>query len=323
MNLRRELLKTLSKAFAAGTVKNLKSQLKTFLRFCDLLQEECLPLSCQQLCLYIQYLSTLLTSPQSVRNYVCGVKTFHSMCNLPFPDYNNVLVRLTFKGVERSLQHVPHRAHPMSPELLCKIYQLLDMNVTTHVVIWCLFVFMFFLFARKSQFMCSSTHDIHVSKLVKRQDIQVSHQFLTVKFRWTKTRQSGGEPLIVPLSPITGSVLCPVLAYYKMLSLVSAPPSSPAFVLPSRTGLTPVVYEKFQKVLKCCVNVLGLDPSYFSSHSFRRGGASYAFACGVRGELIQRQGDWRSDAYKVYLDLSFPERVSVSNTMSRSLYNVH
>lgn len=33
-----------------------------------------------------------------------------------------------------------------------------------------------------------------------------------------------------------------------------------------------------------------------SGHSFRRGGASFALACGVSTDLIQSQGDWRSDA---------------------------
>ena len=46
---------------------------------------------------------------------------------------------------------------------------------------------------------------------------------------------------------------------------------------------------------------IGLDPNHYSSHSFRRGGATWAFKCGVSAELIQLQGDWKSDAYKLYL----------------------
>ena len=67
--------------------------------------------------------------------------------------------------------------------------------------------------------------------------------------------------------------------------------------------------------------MLGFDESNYSSHSFRRGGASFAFANGVDPILIQRQGDWLSDCFKVYLDLSVVERTSVNRTMSSSLTN--
>lgn len=43
----------------------------------------------------------------------------------------------------------------------------------------------------------------------------------------------------------------------------------------------------------------------YTGHSFRRGGATYAFRSGVPGELIQVMGDWKSDAYKRYFDFSF------------------
>jgi len=50
--------------------------------------------------------------------------------------------------------------------------------------------------------------------------------------------------------------------------------------------------------------MLDLDPQSFSPHSFRRGGASFAFECNVPGEFIKFQGDWRSDGYLVYLEMS-------------------
>ena len=60
--------------------------------------------------------------------------------------------------------------------------------------------------------------------------------------------------------------------------------------------------------LKQLLFIGGQDPSRFSSHSFRRGGACWALQCGVPGEVIQQFGDWKSDAYKDYLD-QIPRRV--------------
>ena len=39
-----------------------------------------------------------------------------------------------------------------------------------------------------------------------------------------------------------------------------------------------------------------LLPDNFSSRSFRQGGATFAFNCGVPTKFIKAQGDWRSDA---------------------------
>lgn len=308
-------------AFAPGSVKNLRCQLRKFLKFVELLGQECFPISVYNLCLYIQFLSCSLSSPQSIRNYVSGLKTIHLLFNVPFPDYNNMFIKLTFKGLEKRLQHVPRRASPMTPQILVQLYDLLDFSIIEHVVMWCLFLFMFFLFARKSQFMCNHVSDPHCVRLVKRDHIYVNEGSLCVKFVWTKTRQSGGDPLVVPLAPIPGSKLCPVSAYVTMIKSVPASSLSPAFILPSSTGLGPhpVMYHRFQTMLRELISVLGLDPRAYSSHSFRRGGASFAFSVGVPGELIQRHGDWRSDAYKLYLDTTVSQRLTVSHAMSRNV----
>ena len=50
-------------------------------------------------------------------------------------------------------------------------------------------------------------------------------------------------------------------------------------------------------------------------YRFRRGAASFAFRSGVPGELIQNFGDWASDAYKTYLEISLPVKVQVAEQM--------
>jgi hypothetical protein len=55
---------------------------------------------------------------------------------------------------------------------------------------------------------------------------------------------------------------------------------------------------------------MGLDPSRYSGHSFRRGGAIYTLAhrLGTDPLLIKRMGDdWSSDAYMDYIDPHTPE----------------
>ena len=48
---------------------------------------------------------------------------------------------------------------------------------------------------------------------------------------------------------------------------------------------------------------IGMDPSLYSGHSFRRSAASAAAAVGYTEHEIQLLGRWRSDAYKLYIDV--------------------
>ena len=54
----------------------------------------------------------------------------------------------------------------------------------------------------------------------------------------------------------------------------------------------------------------------YSPHSFRRGGDSFAFRCNVPAELIQRQGDWQSDAYLIYLEMSSAQKRRAVHSMA-------
>lgn len=304
-------------AFASGTVKNLKCQWSKFAKFCQLSGDDTMPVSTDRLCLYIQFLSRTLRSPQSIKNYVSGLKTLHLMLDLSFPSLSSLDVKLTIKGVEKSLKHVPFQATPVTPELLTQISRVLNLQDPVDIVFWCLFLFLFFLFSRKSQFLPDSLNKVDLFKIVCRRDVKYRDNMLYVTFRWTKTIQASGRVLIIPLAPISGSVLCPVSAYLNMIAEIPTKPSSPAFVLPG--SLNPVTYDKFQRVFKHIVSLLGLDQSAFSSHSFRRGGASFAFRVGVPPDLIKVQGDWASDAYRLYVQIGLPQRIQVAKYMAQAL----
>ena len=316
-SLKRDLRRTQRQAFASGTLQNLKCQWKKFSTFAALSGISNLPITTDELCLYIQFLTRTLSSPTSVRNYVSGLKTLHSMLHIPFPSSDDISIRLTLRGLDRSVSHVPKRAHPITVRILAQIYELIDLHDPFQCVVWTLFLFMFYLFSRKSQFVPVSCTPQHMSKLVCRQDVEFNNGVLQVTFYWTKTRQTGGEPLIIPLVPVPGSPLCPVSAYFNMLESVPARPNDPLFVVPTSGGLLrPIVYKMFHQILRAYLSTIGLDSSQYSSHSFRRGGATFAFSIGVSGELIQSQGDWRSDAYKVYLEMDISDRVKVAKTMA-------
>ena len=100
--------------------------------------------------------------------------------------------------------------------------------------------------------------------------------------------------LKIPVAAIPGSLLCPVM-YLNMIDLTPAPTYSPAFVFMKHKKLIPVNYPLFQSTLRKLINYIGKNPKQFSTHSLRRGGASWAFSSEIPSELIQLYGDWKSD----------------------------
>jgi hypothetical protein len=59
-----------------------------------------------------------------------------------------------------------------------------------------------------------------------------------------------------------------------------------------------------------------VDPSVYSAHSFRRGGASYAFELGLSPLQIKLRGDWASVAYERYVYISTGATFAVARALA-------
>ncbi|XP_033737479.1 uncharacterized protein LOC117325409 [Pecten maximus] len=304
-------------AFAEGTSRNLDIQWQAFFLFCEAFQREPLPVNTQTICLYIQFLSRSMKSPDSIRNYVSGVKTLHILTDTDYSQVRQFEVNLALRGVARLNPHCPHRASPITPRILLEFVKFINFSDPLHATLWCSFLLSFYVMIRKSNIVASSG-GFKPEQILLRQDISVQGDMLMVCLKWSKTNQFGKRKHVIPLIRIPSSKLCPVLAFHNMCDLVPAPPEAPAFSMPG-TRSKPISYSCFQKFLKFLIVQTGRDPALFSSHSFRRGGATWAFQSNVPGELIQLQGDWASDAYKIYLDHSLEQKMQVANFVKNSI----
>ena len=52
-----------------------------------------------------------------------------------------------------------------------------------------------------------------------------------------------------------------------------------------------------------------IDPTKYSGHSLRRGGATLAFTLGTDHSLIKFLGDWSSDVYLIYNEISMVDKL--------------
>jgi len=209
------------------------------------------------------------------------------------------------KGINREKSVLPNRKLPITPDILGAIKQCLRLQQPCDLIFWSTCLLAFFGMLRKSNLLPSSYTNFDHNKHFVRGDLAKSRAGLTLKMKWSKTIQFKERCVVLPLPCIPGHPLCPVTAITALLLLdPSATELTPLLSYPTPSGLCVYTQSLFTKRLRSLLSSLGLPSHKYSGHSFRRGGASWAFQSGLPGEVIQILGDWKSNAYKDYLSIS-------------------
>ena len=141
--------------------------------------------------------------------------------------------------------------------------------------------------------------------------------WLTLNF--TKTIQFGERTLNIPIIGIDGSVINPAAWWTLHNQLSPAPtPNTHAFAHRDASGtMTNLTHTTFVSFTKTMIQTSGLgDPAQFSGHSYRRGGATFAAACGAPDAWIKAAGDWTSSAYLRYVEISTGLRQSLATKVA-------
>lgn len=307
-----------SAAFSFGTRSNLRTQFRQYLLFCAFFKLSPLPTTLDVLCAYAQFLSRSI-QVSSIRNYLHGVKVFHLILGFPYDFSSNYVLQLTLQGLQRLKPHVPSRAPPMTPTILFRVAAVVNKSSPLEVVVFSTGLILFFLLARLGSVLPVS-QTFSKDTLLLRSSFSPCPSGLLVTFRHTKTIQFGKRLLHLPLLRIPGSPICPVSAFESAAFFHSGKPSAPVFQIPFRGSHIALTRSCFLTVFRQFLSRAGI-PNHvsFRGHSFRRGGATWAFQCGVPGELIQIFGDWHSDAYKVYLEFSMQSKLEFASRVTYGL----
>ena len=96
-------------------------------------------------------------------------------------------------------------------------------------------------------------------------------------------------------------------------------PDSQAFASIRSPDLILSIIPCFLKRLSAILSAIRPLAKDHACHSFRRGGASFAFYSGVPVELIKMLGDWHSDAVLLYLTVPLAIRLQSVNTIAKSI----
>ena len=308
-------------AFALGTYSNLQTQFRSYFGFCVYFHRTPLPADLDTVCGYVQFLSRSL-KPPSIANYMSGVKLLHILLGYEYGYADNIHLQLLIRGIKRLCPHTPRRAKPVVPVLLASVATVADTSSSLHLATVAVALLLFHTLARLGSILPASLKSKRNSFL-HGQDIGFTSYGMVVSLSHTKTIQFGERCLRIPLVARDGAT-CPVAAYFSHLRLLGrrkGRASSPAFVYRDSKGvvcwLTKSIFIKTFRDLAARAG--DSDPAAYSGHSFRRGGASWAFQAGLPGELIQVMGDWSSDAYRRYLEFNMRNKQHLHSVFSSGL----
>ena len=288
-----------SLCFAPNTRRAYSVHRRAYLHFCNLLSVPPVPATSDQLCMYAAFLARRLKY-NSVKQYMNIIRILHLEWNLPNPLSGNFHLNSTMRGIRRHLGDRVTRKAPITPHLLLALLSHLDVTTPEGANIWAAALLMFFGLLRRSNVLPSSHTSFDPALHLRRCDLEFTHTGLKLHIRWSKTIQFRSRELVIPLCRIPRHPLCPVRAAFQALHLTpDAPLEGPAFVIPYGPQYSPTTASRFVHIVKQHLSH-HCDTSQISGHSFRRGGASWAYARGVPIDTIRQLGDWASNAYMSY-----------------------
>ena len=219
--------------------------------------------------------------------------------------------------------HLPRRKAPLTPAMLLQFYCRLNIRDSAHLALWCALLVGFFSFFRTANLVPRSLEEFSTHQVLSRSSVTFASAGALLAVTRTKKRQTGDTALVVPVPRIPGSPLCPTAALLLLLNSVSAPASHPLFTYTTASLQHDcITATSLNNSVKHLASLVSLNPHDLSGHSLRRGGTTFAFQCGIPSELIKAQGDWRSDAYMLYLTLPLADRLVLSHVVSQHIQSL-
>ena len=152
-------------------------------------------------------------------------------------------------------------------------------------------------------------------------DIFWDDHSLKILVKWSKTLQSRDKVKIITLPSLGRAAICLLRAVKKLYKLYNPSNNLPLFQFKYPSGWKVLIDSKVRKTLSFLNSQLGYSPHYLTFHSFRRSGASLAFASHVPLQQMKMQGTWSSDCVWNYIHTNADNANQVASTFSK-LYSL-
>ena len=310
-----------SHTFAEATKGTYHTYCKAYFQFCELMGFNPLPDTTVIICQYAAFLAQSLKL-SLIRNYITIISLLHKEFSLPYPLQDNWAIRSLLQEIKHVKGGEISQKLPITLDILPRIRSRLNLQHSFDATFWAVCLVAFYGLFRKADLLPNSDQDYDPMKQFQFSDCGWHLWGILLQVRWSKTIQFRKRVVEIPLPCIPNSPIRPYQATRDVFEFTrAAPHSSHAFSwIDHRTLLIHcLTYHVFLTKLKSCLSSLGHDTSLYAGHSFRQGGASFAFQTGVPVELIKMLGDWKSDSVLLYLSVPLNIRLQAVNLPSKHI----
>ena len=293
-------------ASAPATNRARRCQANCYEQFCDSYNLDYLPCGPQRISTYVAYLSFFLVY-SSILNYLSGLSFYLKSRGKDGIDFTNFCIRSALNGARRMCGKGRGKSTGLFPKDLLCIFAKLDMSIFNNLVFWAATTLAFRCLLRASNY-CKSRHSLMVD------DLLFVKEGIVVKISSSKTNQFNEYVSEIPIFANSDSPLCPVKWICKMLSIRRPARGDNLFLLSIKGNWKPMSAVWFNKMLKMYCTLPKV-----SSHSLRRGGASYMLQLKFKLPEVKQRGLWKSACVFEYLSLRTDQAMVRDKIFSLSL----
>ena len=251
-----------------------------------------------------------------IKNVIGGVKYLHHISGHEFPSASTWMDD-TLQGLKRKLKGTPKQVLPINPVILRRMFQFVDLRKNVDLAHWCGCLIAFFTLFRKAN-LCPRENNFYPETVLTRGDVILDEEEKRVLsfVNFSKTNQYQQKCHVIPIPKNEDPALDLYSHLSKLFSRVEVDEDAPALSYAKKSFLT---HKPFTAKLKYLLGKAGLDPSLFSGHSFRCGGASFLYSVGGTTLMVQVLGSWSSQIFTRYLYLSLDDRLEAQTLIARNI----
>lgn len=312
-------------AYAQSTNRKVRAAVHYYIRFCCLHGLQSQILAGDEL-IFMRYVAWLSQSCKhdTISGYLHGLRVWYQQLGLGHPFQEMHHLALLRRGIRRRTGGSVRKKRPITPHMLLRWAGMLlqtSAEDPARVAVFACMLVAFFGFFRKSTVAVATASLSDPGCHLRRRDVRVDRQqhCLLIHVPRSKTNPFGERRDLVCIAGTRGSSIDPVWWYEHMLALSPAPPGAAAFGYVGGGQLRPVTHKLLVDTTKAYARSIGMDPREVAGHSFRRGGATFAFHSGVPDLLIKLQGIWASACYQGYIDMPLAARLRTTQIMQHAI----
>ena len=234
---------------------------------------------------------------QTIKCYLSAVRHLQISCGGGDPRVESMpLLELMLRGSRKEQSGIPKRTRLLiTPSILEQLRRVSlwnrDSSDRDNIMLWAVCCVGFFGFFRLGELTAPEDGEFDSEQHLTMEDITLDNpadpQRVSVRLKQSKT-----DPFCLGVTihlVKTNTLLCPVAALLSYL-VVRGKQGDPLFQFRDGRALT---RSRLVCELRKALSSAGFKPEDYVGHSFRKGAATTAAACGVPVELIKTLGRWK------------------------------